>query len=37
MKKNNFCISKKIIVVTGGSGQVGKNLIKFLLEKKSKI
>lgn len=35
MKKNNFCISKKIIVVTGGSGQVGKNLIKFLLEKKS--
>jgi len=37
MIKNNFDISKKHILVCGGSGQLGTSLIKFLLDKNAKI
>lgn len=35
--KDSFSISKKIIIIAGGSGQLGKDLIKFLLKKKAII
>ena len=37
MNKNKFSVKNKIIIVCGGSGQLGKSLIKFLLQKKAII
>tara|TARA_B100000963_G_scaffold353101_1_gene367281 strand:+ start:1337 stop:2131 length:795 start_codon:yes stop_codon:yes gene_type:complete len=35
--KDKFSIENKIILVVGGSGQIGENLINFLITKKTKI
>lgn len=35
MNNNKFSVKNKIIIVCGGSGQLGKSLIKFLLQKKA--
>ena len=35
--KNNFNIENKIVIICGGSGQLGTSLIKYLLTKKAKI
>ena len=37
MNKDNFDIVKKNIIICGGSGQLGKSLISFLLEKKANV
>ena len=35
--KDKFDIENKIILIIGGSGQIGKNLLNFLISKKSKV
>ena len=35
--KDKFSIENKIILVVGGSGQIGENLITFLITKKLKL
>ena len=37
MLKNKFAIKNKIIIVCGGSGQIGRNLISFLTSKEAKV
>lgn len=35
--QDNFSVENKIILICGGSGQLGSSLIKFLLKKKAKV
>ena len=35
MYKNKFSIVNKIIIVCGGSGQIGRNLVNYLLSKEA--
>ena len=37
MHKNKFAIQNKVIIVCGGSGQIGRNLINYLIEKSAQV